>query len=350
RGWGNIVIRGCGNKGNIKGYQHVGGILGRVINDDDDSKVQVAVDSCYHEGSVTADGYSGLLCGYMKNHGVVSKCWSSGSLKQSGSNRVYSMNNPSGEAEYFVGYETKLTIDSCYDYHSTVDWFDLAVEKQTQKGVMRYGATTVLLNDKDNSFSNERDLQVMELKYTRTFNNTNYQALYIPFELDYEDWCDDFDVYDIILFHEYDRNDDGKIDEYALEAKRVTNGHTQANCPYIIKAKATGEKTFVKNNAKLYAAKSDTIDCSTTKSKYYFIGTYEKIKNMHTAGYYAMSSGMLCPAKSDAAELGAYRWYLIKEQRDGSSSNAPQIRVFVSGEDEGATGIDSYSTMDFSNS
>ena len=342
RGWGNVLIRNCGNYGKVTTSHHAGGILGRVINDDNDgdgSYVQIVVDSCFNSGVITADGNSGLLCGYMQNYGVVTNSWSNGSLKQKGNDRVFDMGNPNGEAEYFVGYDTKLSISDCYDYQSVVDWCELAEAKQFQDGVSKDYALTIALTDKE-AYTNTRELQVKEIKYTRTFNNTNYQALYIPFELDYEDWCDDFDIYDIIMFHEYDRNDDGLIDEYMLEAKKVMSGHTQANHPYIIKAKTKGEKTFIKNDAKLYAAKSDTIDCSTTKTKYYFIGTYEKIKNMKTAGYYGMSSGMLCPAHSDDAELGAYRWYLIKEQRAGSgSSNAPQIRVFVGGEDEGATGI-----------
>ncbi|MCF0193275.1 MAG: InlB B-repeat-containing protein, partial [Prevotella sp.] len=134
---GDVLIRNCGNYGKINGYQHVGGILGRVINDTKEHSnfVQVVVDSCFNAGSVMADGYSGLLCGYMQNYGVVSNCWSNGSLKQSGRHRVFSMDNPKGEAEYFVGYYQALKIDKCYDYLSKVDWDNIVVEKKCQQGV-----------------------------------------------------------------------------------------------------------------------------------------------------------------------------------------------------------------------
>ncbi|MCF0208479.1 MAG: hypothetical protein HUK07_03425, partial [Bacteroidaceae bacterium] len=138
RGWGNVLIRGCGNYGKVTTSHHAGGILGRVINDGNDgdgSHVCIVVDSCFNAGEITAEGNSGLLCGYMQNYGIVYNCWSKGSLKQKGNNRVFDANNSRGEAEYFIGFDKTINITNCYDYQSKVDWNNLAADKRRQQGV-----------------------------------------------------------------------------------------------------------------------------------------------------------------------------------------------------------------------
>ncbi|MCF0193262.1 MAG: InlB B-repeat-containing protein, partial [Prevotella sp.] len=178
RGWGNVLIRNCGNYGNVSGNQHVGGILGRVINDNNDgdgSYVQVALDSCFNAGSVKADGYSGLLCGYMQNYGVVTNCWSSGSLKQSGKNRIFSMNNPKGEAEYFVGYDRELTINKCYDKGSNVDWFNTDLNKRCQKGVEKVYTVTF-------------DAGTGTCEIEKFTEKTNQDGVTLPTATPIEDW------------------------------------------------------------------------------------------------------------------------------------------------------------------
>ena len=136
RVWGYVLVRGCGNNGKVSGYHHVGGILGRVINDGNDgdgSYVQIVIDKCFNTGDITADSNSALLCGYMQNYGLVTDCWSKGSLRASGENRVFDMGQ--GEAEYFVGYNQTLNISGSGDIQASVDWGDIDEDKQYQRGV-----------------------------------------------------------------------------------------------------------------------------------------------------------------------------------------------------------------------
>ena len=143
RGWGTVNIRGCGNYGKVATSHHAGGILGRVISDNNNgrgSHVKVVVDSCFNSGEITAEGNSALICGYMDKYGVVTNCWSDGSLLHRGSaERVFAMNSPSNnpEAEYFAGYGGTITVRDCCDYESSVDWDNLAEGKRCQKGVQR---------------------------------------------------------------------------------------------------------------------------------------------------------------------------------------------------------------------
>ncbi|MCF0192593.1 MAG: hypothetical protein HUK05_04080 [Prevotella sp.] len=356
RAWGNIIIRGCGNYGAVTASHHAGGILGRVINDNDGGKggmVQIVVDSCFNSGVILADGNSGLLCGYMQTYGVVKNCWSNGSLKHRSTNPkyVFDCESPQKEAEYFVGYDPKLTISNCFDYNSDVDWDNFDEAKRYQIGVTKAdGDRIVNINDGDGKpFTNKHEYTAVEINYTRKFNNTNFQALYIPFELDYEDWCEDFDIYKIESFRELDKDNDGEIESYILDVTRITSGSIKANMPYVIKAKEVGEKTFKKENATLYAAKINSVDCATTHTRYFFRGNYAARYHMKSSGLLALSRGELCPAETDSIPLGAYRWYLEKNER--SVAYAPQIKIFVQEADNDATGINTVgSTLDLDNS
>ena len=133
------------------------------------------------------------------------------------------------------------------------------------------------------------------ITYTRTFNNTNWQALYVPFSMSYDDWKDDFEVARINAFYEYDKNEDGVVDKLVLELMPVKegNGDLRPNYPYLIKAKTTGSKTITLTNATLYRTEQNSIDCSTVETKYTFTGTYQKMNGLKSAGCYFMSGGGL---------------------------------------------------------
>ena len=184
-----------------------------------------------------------------------------------------------------------------------------------------------------------------EISYTRTFNNTAWQALYIPFSLNYNDWKDNFEIAYINGVRQLDKNDDGIIDETIMDVIKIKNGSTSPNMPYLIKAKTTGEKTFSVSNATLYPAEENSVDCSTTIAKYTFTGTYNAIPSatMIANKYYAMGGGDLI--QSDGSnDLKPYRWYMKVESRNPSynaSNAAKTITINVIDEEgETTTGIE----------
>lgn len=136
--WGNVFIENCGSYADIEVGRHGGGILGNV--DVDGERVRVYVNNCFSMGAVKAtNSNSALLCGYMKNHGVVRNCWSGGKLEGTldGSLCPYDkINQDGGKAECLVGYNSGLDINNCYivDPDKNVDlWFQESVT--LQKGV-----------------------------------------------------------------------------------------------------------------------------------------------------------------------------------------------------------------------
>ena len=187
------------------------------------------------------------------------------------------------------------------------------------------------------------------ITYTRTFNNTEWQALYVPFAMSYDDWKEDFDVAKINDIHQFDVNNDGDFDDAEdktiMEMLKVNNGTLKANNPYMIRAKSTGEKSITIENATLMPTEVNSIDCSSVERKYVFTGTYNTIdgETMVNNKYYAMSGGGVKYTTSTSVSLKPFRWYMQIMDRDGQLlESAAEIKVVVSGEDDwDVTGIES---------
>ena len=190
-------------------------------------------------------------------------------------------------------------------------------------------------------YTSNLQLNGRDISYTRTFNNTSWQSLYIPFSLNYDDWKDDFEVAYINGVRQLDKDDNGTIDETIMDVIKIKSGSTTPNMPYLIKAKTTGEKTFSVNDATLYPAEENSIDCSTTIAKYTFTGTYNTISSatMIANNYYGMGGGEL--VQSDGSnDLMPYRWYMNVESRNSSynaSNAAKTITINVIGDEESET-------------
>ena len=185
--------------------------------------------------------------------------------------------------------------------------------------------------------------QYGKITYTRNFTNVNWQAIYLPFSLNYEDLKDDFELAYINTVRQNDNDEDGVIDETVMEIIKMKSGSTQPNIPYLIRAKTAGEKTISAENTTIYAAESGSVDCSTTIAKFTITGTYNEIpsETMIANDYYGMGGGKLI--KSDGSNgLKPFRWYMKVESRDYSkysvNNAAKSITIKVLDEEE-TTGI-----------
>ena len=199
----------------------------------------------------------------------------------------------------------------------------------------------VILTDNE-AYTNDSQLDGADVTYSRNFTNVNWQAIYLPFSLKYEDLKDDFELAYINTVRQYDRDKDGVIDETAMEIVKMKSGSTAPNRPYLIRAKTAGEKTISAKNTTIYAAEGGSVDCSTTIAKYTIIGTYSPIpsETMIANNYYGMGGGKLI--KSDGSNgLKPFRWYMKVESRDYSkySVNNAAKAITIKVLDEETTGI-----------
>ena len=193
------------------------------------------------------------------------------------------------------------------------------------------------------SYTQKSQVEDVDVSYTRNFSNTKWQALYLPFSLKYEDWKDDFEIAYISAIRQKDNNDDGKIDETILEFVKLNSGSTVPNTPYIIRAKETGEKTLSAKNTTVYPAENNSVDCTTTTTRFTFTGIYKAITGSYTLmtkQYYVLDGEKFSRA-SVVNYPKAYQWYMTISSRNSSYATynpAKEITISVLGEEE-ATGI-----------
>ena len=223
--------------------------------------------------------------------------------------------------------------------------FMLLCTTVSAQGIYNIGEVT--LNDGD-AYTATEAAECEKVTYNRTFNNTNWQAWYVPFEIDYDQLKNDFDVAEIINIHQADNDDDGNMDETELEVIKIKSGTLSANYPYLIRKKAKGAYSFVVENTVLEAAANNAIDCSSVKIKYNFIGTSTGVSGneMYNNGYYALSGGSLMKASGIGVSLKPFRWYMSVEARNGVRP-AKTIKIRVAGE---TTDIENVVTNDNSES
>ena len=206
------------------------------------------------------------------------------------------------------------------------------LDKNDEKYTIVGGSLT--FTDKD-SYQSDYDFTVDgSITYNRTFTNKNWQALYVPFSMDFSEWSEYYDIAEINNFIEYDDDGNGVFDRTYLVVLKKTSGSTEPNYPYLIRAKSEGTHSLVLTDKTLEAAACNSIDCSSVKHQYTFTGTYQPITTMYANGYYAMDGGKLQQCDAADVVLGAQRWYMAITSRTGAAPNkSHSIRILVDGED-----------------
>lgn len=198
------------------------------------------------------------------------------------------------------------------------------------------------------SFTQVGNVPYEKITYTRNFKNTNWQALYVPFDIPVtEAFLAEFEVAYIYDTRQYDWDDDGEVDEVVIESFKKRSGVLNANYPYLIRAREKGEKSIVVTDAMLYTTVENSYDCSSMFETYSFTGTYSRMPAIllpQDEGYYALSGGVWQPI-AEGASLGAFRFYLKIDRRNQNApvSLARSIRMRIldeNGEEDGTTGID----------
>lgn len=185
-------------------------------------------------------------------------------------------------------------------------------------------------------YENAKDMACDNLTYTRTFNNTKWQALYVPFAMNYDDWKEDFEVACINNMNQYDTDGDNKPDVTVMEIFKMEEDEcVEPNTPYLIRAREEGMKTISLINTTLFQTEEKTYDVTSWKMKYEFTGTYRQIagSTMLNNGYYAIGNGSLHQASSADDSLGAFRWYMKVSDRNSNPQQLGAVRIVEYGEE-----------------
>lgn len=205
-----------------------------------------------------------------------------------------------------------------------------APESKRAKFVLEEVVRVALTDGED--YTQAAEMEAERITYTRNFKNTYYQPWYVPFDVEYDEIIDRFVVAELNDIHQFDDNDDGEFERWAIEVLRLKSGDViSANHPYMIKARTAGEQSIVVENTTLYPATLNTIDCSSTKMLYTFEPTYTTLSGsvLREEGCYVVGSGKLV-MPTEGSVVKANRWYLRPEPRNGGSllSAPKQIQIF----------------------
>lgn len=187
------------------------------------------------------------------------------------------------------------------------------------------------------------------LTYTRTFDNTSWQAWYVPFDVSVRELeAKGLQAAELYDTHNYDVDGDGVYETQTLEFLRLTSGVVPGNRPALVRANTTGTVTLELTNGTALPAENVAIDCSSTKQMFIFQGTYQEIAGsiMYNNGYYAIGNGNLSTVANYNVSLKPQRWFMKIVDRTATANNpAPTIRVEVLGEDTFETALDTHNTQ-----
>ena len=189
------------------------------------------------------------------------------------------------------------------------------------------------------------DYDVEKLTYYRELPNTEWNSLYVPFEIEVTDeLLEDYEVAYMNNMHTYDTDDDGSIDQMEMEIIKIKNGTLKANYPYFIRAKNTEamDMNLVIENALVESTVERTVSCQSIRSIFELRGIYERMRQVDFAEMYGTHYAISTEGGWWRTEgLNPFRAYLTIIPRSGTPVNAPAVRsigITVGGE-ENTTGV-----------
>lgn len=210
-----------------------------------------------------------------------------------------------------------------------------------------------ILNDAIDVYA-PSDFKANEVSYRRTFEDNEFNSLYLPFGTSVDDF-QDCEFYIINMFHQNDTDGDGVLDNITLEVSKVPAGSILLpNHPYLFKYKGTTIDTSVEfslTDIDVKATESATFECSSMSYKYEFTGNYRGKTAADYADYYVIGidsetgkTALVHPTE----QLPAMRWAMKMTERESQLGttlpSAPaRVPIVISG-DGNLTGISSVNT------
>ena len=208
-----------------------------------------------------------------------------------------------------------VSIDS---YWTASPWDDfglvMAIDSQEIYYTISDGTTSLNVSNMESK---------CKARFTHAFNG-EWEALYLPFAIDYDAIKADFDLAEIDGVVQNDENNDGTPDITVLSIMGFKEQMTEPNTPYLIRAKNTGEQTLQFDDVTVYPTSIETIDCSSTSTKYEFTGSYNALNASDLANCYTVQSGELVKG---ASSLAPCRWYMTATARKGNLNLPNRIRI-----------------------
>lgn len=164
-----------------------------------------------------------------------------------------------------------------------------------------------------------------DVRYYRKFNNSSWQAVFLPIDIYASYLPSNVHLAEISDFSEHD----GKLSSMTVTYK--TNGWTNTNTPYLIKVDEPGEMMIQVSSACIDPANAGQINKSTPNYNIAIVGTHTGVsgQTMVDNQYFALSGGQLMRTNSNQVSLKPQRWYMSITDKAGNPVQSASMRVVV---------------------
>lgn len=250
----------------------------------------------------------------------------------------------SSEASFTFKVESAIVLTA----HFAKDWLYFTAEVKTTAGaeweVLSAPESILTIQDSFFAFRAAQDVELEAIQYIRTFNDTQWQSLYMPFDSKVADLGEDFKVAYVNNFVQYDMDGNGVVDKSSVEIIPLTSGTLMAGYPYLIRAKESSSEpqtiTFRDVTLKATDGLGQTADCRSVISEALFRGTFEAIPAAQAvdAGYYVLFDNQWSRTSEG---VKAFRSYMTLTSRSAAFIVDPSqaIQIRVAGEDDDPTSL-----------
>ena len=238
---------------------------------------------------------------------------------------------PPSTSESFNDYSKKIYVRlgtkgmylNPMSYPSLAWWVKLEWQNFGESNIVEFG-------DVVDGVAYNQDFNVTSrIRYTRSFKNTNWQPLYVPFAIP----VDTLKNHGLKLAF---LNPTSGDEEATVEFVIAVSGLSKPNTPYMIMAKEPCDVVLNFPSVATEATIDNCINCTSSTQKFTFAGTSNGVsgEDMYNNSYYAMAGGMLCLPQDNTVFLKPQRWYMKVENLDGTpAQQAATIRFVVSEEE-----------------
>ena len=235
------------------------------------------------------------------------------------------------------GYD-KSREDIAYAHWGNGGYFQKLVGRVGDRKIGARGdeltANRVTLSDGDD-LEIYQQFTASELTYTRTMDDQQWQAVYLPFSVTADALPEGYMAAAINDFHEYQQQDGTCHVE--LEARQIAAGESiDALTPFILRRVQDGVEplTLRVEGVELTTDLMRTSTCASVERLYTFLGTMQTITTPGNQDTYFMQDADLALV-SQPTQLPAGRWCMTVSNRSGSTSARAlpsHISVKVSGD------------------
>lgn len=206
----------------------------------------------------------------------------------------------------------------------------------------------VTINDTYQSLSVTEDIDNVNVSYSRTYKNTNWQAWYVPFGFTLTS-----DIASRFSFAKF-AGTYTEAGQFFITLVEMQEGdEIKGNVPYFVQAKvadSSNPQVLNISNTTLYATDASGFKMLSAEKEIAIYGTYAKKVAAADDDWYAYGGGKYIKATTGQS-LGAFRFYLtIRDREDNPYASTPnpiEIKVIVLGDE--ADGISSLNGNDSEN-